>query len=277
MKLRGRLKRWLYGSAGACHYFGTRVFFPPRSHIFAKLCESGIYERDNLKLLAALVRPETVYFDVGANIGLLSIPILRGIPTSRVVSFEPSPNTLPYLSRTKAESDFGDRWQVVGKAAGSAPGELEFFTHSPDLGAYDSFRRTARAGEAARQTVPVTMIDTEWAALGQPVVSVIKIDVEGAELAALRGAAACIAAHQPSILLEWNAQNLAAFGCAPEELLTFAREGGYGIFSLPDMVPVDSATLLRLKMLATENFLLAPNPPRGGWSVQYGGIHGLRD
>ena len=277
MKLRGRLKRWLYGAAGACHYFGTRVFFPRGSHIFAKLCENGIYERDNLKLLAALVRPETVYFDVGANIGLLSIPILRGIPTSRVVSFEPSPNTLPYLSRTKAESDFGDRWQVVGKAAGSAPGELEFFTHSPDLGAYDSFRRTARAGEAARQTVPVTMIDTEWAALGQPVVSVIKIDVEGAELAALRGAVACIAAHQPSILLEWNAQNLAAFGCAPEELLTFAREGGYAIFSLPDMVPVDSATLLRLKMLATENFLLAPHPPAGGWSVQYGGIHGLRD
>jgi hypothetical protein len=78
-------------------------------------------------------------------------------------------------------------------------------------------------------------------------------------------------------LLEWNAENLAAFGCAPEVLLTFARDSGYEIFSLPDLALVDRVTVLRLKMLATENFLLVANPPSGDWNVHYGSFRGLRE
>lgn len=281
MNWRARLKRWIYGScpgfAGSFSYFGTRVFFPKGSHIFEKACESGVYERDNLKLLAALVRPGTAYLDVGANIGLLSIPLLHYFPTCRVVSFEPSPNTLPYLRQTQSQSGFGDRWQVVGKAVGSRPGELEMFTHAPGLGAYDSLRDIHRAGESAKHIVPVTTIDAEWEALARPVVSVIKIDVEGAEMEALRGAVECFGAHRPNILLEWNAENLEAFVCAPESLLTFARETGYELLSLPDLALVEHAAVLRLKMLATENFLLVPNPPGADWNVHYGSFRGLRD
>jgi len=281
MNLRGWLKRWLYGScpgfAGSFSYFGTRVFFPRGSHIFAKACEAGIYERENLKLLAALVRPGTAYLDVGANIGLLSLPLLHYFPTCRVVSFEPSPNTLPFLLQTQRQSGFGDRWQVVGKAVGSTPGELEMFTHAPGLGAYDSLRDIRRAGTAAKRTVPVTTIDAEWEALGRPDVSVIKIDIEGAEMEALKGATACRAAYRPNLLLEWNAENLAAFHCPPESLLTFARTNGYDIFSLPDLALVDRGPVLRLKMLATENFLLVPNPPSSDWNVYYGSFRGLRD
>lgn len=281
MKLRARLKCWLYGScpgfSGAFSYFGTRVAFPKGSHIFERACETGIYERDNLKLIAALVRPGTVYMDVGANIGLLSIPLLHYFPTSQVVSFEPSPNALPYLLETQRQSGFGDRWRVIGKAVGSQLGQLEFFAHAPRLGAYDSLRQVGRAGDSAKHTVPVTTIDSEWEALGKPVVSVIKIDVEGAEMGALQGAAACLRAHRPSLLLEWNAENLAAFGCAPEVLLPFARDSGYEIFSLPDLALVDRVTVLRLKMLATENFLLVANPPSGDWNVHYGSFRGLRE
>ena len=281
MNLRGWLKRWIYGScpglAGSFSYFGTRVFFPSGSHIFEKACATGVYERDNLKLLAALVRPGTAYLDVGANIGLLSIPILHYFPTSQVVSFEPSPNTLPFLQRTQRQSGFGDRWRVVGKAVGSKPGSLEFFTHSPAMGAFDSLRETQRAEGSAKQVVPVTTIDSEWEALEKPVVSMVKIDVEGAELSALTGAAGCIAAHRPNILLEWNAENLAAFDCAPETLLTFAGASGYAIFSLPDLAPVDGPAVLRLRLLATENFLLVPNPPGGDWDVHYGSFRGLRE
>lgn len=281
MNWRARLKRWIYGScpgfAGSFSYYGTRVFFPRGSHIFAKACEAGVYERENLKLLAALVRPGTAYFDVGANIGLLSIPILSCLPACQVASFEPSPNTLPFLLRTLEQSGFGDRWRVIGKAVGSKAGSLEMFTHAPAMGAFDSLRDTRRTGASARRTVAVTTIDSEWETLGKPVVSMIKIDVEGAELDALKGAAACLAAHRPNILLEWNSENLAAFDCEPESLLRFAREAGYDIFSLPELTIVERATTLRLKMLATENFLLAANPPGADWAVHYGSIRGLRD
>ena len=281
MNWRGWLKRWIYGScpgfAGSFSYYGTRVFFPKGSHIFEKTCATGIYEKGNLKLLTALVRPGTTYLDVGANIGLLSIPILRYFPTCRVVSFEPSPNALPFLRRTMQGSEFGDRWQVVGKAVGSHPGSLEFFTHSPALGAYDSLRDTQRVGGPVPQTVAVATIDEEWEALGSPIVSMIKIDVEGAEMEALKGAGKCIAAHRPNILLEWNPDNLAAFDCKVETLLTFSEKNGYDVFSVPDLVPVQHAPALKLKMLGTETFLLVPNPPLEDWDVHHGSFPGLRD
>ena len=277
MKLRGHIKQWLYGAAGRFNYFGTRVYFPKHSHVFERACDTGVYEKENLRLIAALVQTDTCYIDVGANIGLLSVPILRLHPTCSVISLEPSPNALPFLERTRRESSFGDRWRVIGKAAGSKSGELDFFMHDAKQGAFDSLQETGRAGASIRQTVPVTTLDTEWQAAGSPAVSVIKIDVEGAELNALRGATECIQAHRPAILLEWSGANLGAFNCAPQNLFEFASGLGYAVFSLPELDHMDSALHLELKMLRTESYLLAPDLPARGWSVHYTQFRGLKD
>lgn len=89
-------------------------------------CKQGIYESENLKLIYHFVRPNSVYFDVGANIGLMSIPLLYSCPSCTVVSMEPSPNTLKFLIRTFEGSGFGNRWRIVGKAAGSSMGSMNF-------------------------------------------------------------------------------------------------------------------------------------------------------
>src|SRR5437667_387294 len=108
--VRKRLKYWFYGSfpgvAGSFPYYGTRVRFPKGSLGFRAACEQGIFEADNIRFLQTLVKPNTTYFDVGANIGLMAIPILRACPNCSVVSFDPSPNSLPYLKRTISESPF---------------------------------------------------------------------------------------------------------------------------------------------------------------------------
>jgi len=95
------LKRWLYGScpgfAGTFPYFGTQVHFSKGSRSFRAACDQGIYESDNVRLLTALVRPGTLCLDIGTNIGLMSLPVLKAVSTSRVVSFEASPNVLPSI------------------------------------------------------------------------------------------------------------------------------------------------------------------------------------
>ena len=261
-KLRRAFKRWLYGScpgvAGAFLYFGTRVYFPVGSHIFNLACKQGIYEMQNVFLLQSLIQPNSVYFDVGANIGLMAVPFLVHCQTCRVISFEPSSNSLGYLKRTVAGSEFGDRWQVIGKAVGSAEGELDFCIAPAAEGAFDGFRATSRVSAPETIRVAVTTLDREWEALGKPRVSVIKLDVEGAELAALAGAIACIQAEQPCILVEWNAANLPAYDCPPERLLAFADQIGYQVVAVPSLLPVSNPTLLHLHMQQTENFLLMP-------------------
>jgi FkbM family methyltransferase len=260
---RKRIKQWIYGSCPgfdrAFPYYGTKVYFPQNSHLFKRACEEGIYEIENTQLLSSLVRPNTVYFDVGANIGLMSVPVLHECDSCTVVSFEPSPNTLELLKRTAEESPYSDRWRVVGKAVGNEVGSLDFFIASAELGAFDGFQDTERAGTTRKITVPVTTLDMEWEAMDRPSVSLIKIDVEGAELTTLQGAVTCIKSKQPDILLEWTSVNLKAYNCQPEDLLTFASSIGYQVYGLHQLLPIVNSTILILQMRKSETFLLTPN------------------
>jgi FkbM family methyltransferase len=262
MTFRKKLKYWLYGScpglAGSFPYYGTRLHFPKGSLSFRAACEQGIFEADNVRVLQALVKPETFLFDVGANIGLMSAPVLYHVRDARVVAFEPSPNTLPFLQRSIEMSPFRERWALVPKAVGAEEGRAAFSLASQENSLFDGLRGTGRVLATGTVEVELTTVDVTWKELGSPVVSVIKCDVEGAELAVLAGARQCLAAMRPAVLTEWNIRNLSAYVCPPAALLNFAREACYRVYALPVCAPVISARELEVQMAFTENFLLLP-------------------
>jgi FkbM family methyltransferase len=261
MSLKKHIKRWLYGScpgiAGAFPYFGTKVYFPNGSWSFLAACDQGIFESDNVRLLQGLVRPGTWLFDVGTNIGLMSLPVLKAISDARVLSFEPSPNVLEYLKRTIAESSHADRWTLVPKAVGEHEGKVSFNLASPEQSLFDGMKSAQRVAVCREVEVELTTIDSEWKSRGKPEVSMIKIDVEGAELAVLKGARECITFCNPHVLLEWNLQNLKAYDCPARAILEFANELNLRIFSLPWCVWITNEHDLTLHLISTESFLLS--------------------
>ena len=210
-----------------------------------------------MRVLQSLIRPGTTMFDVGANIGLMAVPVLRHCADCHVVSFEPSANVLPSLRRTIAGSPFGSRWQLVEKAVSATDGTSEFTISSQAESLFDGFRNTRRASASSTTTVDVTTLDTTWRALRQPAVSLIKCDVEGADLDVLEGARTCLSATNAAILTEWNATNLAAYERSPASLLEFARSAGYRVFAVPGFVEISDPTTLQLHMIETESFLLS--------------------
>jgi FkbM family methyltransferase len=261
--LRATLKKLIYGKlpivSGRFPYFGEKVFFPRNSFMFELVCKQGVYEKTNVDILLTLARPDTYYFDVGANIGLMSLPVLWHVPTCQVVSIEPSPATAPFLERTAAASSFASRWTVVTDALGSTSGSVDFHAATAGMDAFDGFYDTGRSGvPSAVVKVPMTTLDRVWDGLGRPPVSILKIDVEGAELEVLQGGETCIAAEKPFVLLEWNAGNADAAGRTSADLLNAARDLDYGVYSLPHMTPVSSTAELSAQMLFSEDFLLVP-------------------
>jgi FkbM family methyltransferase len=262
MKFKGWLKKIWFGnlpeSIRAFPYFGIRVHFPRNSMMFHVACDEGMYEWDNLRVLQAFAAEDTVVFDVGANIGLMAVPLLATKPRIIVHSFEPSPNSLPYLRRTVEGGGFGERWKLIEKAVGAEVGNVELHLADEANGAFDGVRNTERVAIGRSVKVPLTTLDAEWEAAGQPPISLIKIDVEGAERSVLNGAAACIARNLPAILVEWNASNLAAFECDPAWLLHFGAGNRYSLFSVPNLARVASARELTAQMALTESFLLLP-------------------
>lgn len=221
-------------------------------------CDQGTYEHDIVRLLLSLVKPGSHFFDVGANIGLISIPILYHFESCQVVSFEPSPNALPFLMRTVEESSFRNRWKVIDKVVTDHEGDIKFAISSAALGAFDGIRDTKRVGHTNEIVLPATTLDIEWAQMNRPNVSAIKIDVEGAELLVLKGAQKCIQNCQPYILLEWNFLNFAPCHFKSKDLLSFANDIHYKVFSAPHLIPVNDETTLSVQMLRIENFLLVP-------------------
>ena len=260
MSLRRLAKYWLYSSvpgfAGRFPYYGTTVHFPPRAPIFRVICRDGRFEPEIIDRLVQLARPDTTVFDVGANLGLMAIPVLHSCGSCRVVSFEPSPNSLAFLRQTINGASFADRWVLIEKALSEEPGELEFTVGTPEDSLFEGFKSGDRI--TAARTIPVTVstLDDEWRALGRPRVSAVKIDVEGAEHQVLDGGRELLAEQRPAILLEWHEAYLKRFGTAAATLLDVAETYSYQIFTVPHGVPVADPGALRVQMMSCQNFLL---------------------
>ena len=261
MSLRHRAKYWLYSSvpgfAGRVPYYGTTVHFPPRAPLFRVMCENGGFEPEIIDRLVKLTRAGTTMFDIGANIGLMAIPVLRACASCRVVSFEPSPNSLSYLRHTVRDAGFGERWLLIDKALGEQKGDASFVIGRPEDALFEGFK-SAALRDARTITVPVSTLDEEWAALGSPDVSVVKIDVEGAEHQVLAGARALLTSKRPAIVLEWHEPYLERFGTPPERLSALAAAYRYRVFTIPQGIAVADAVALQVQMMSCQNFLLLP-------------------
>lgn len=167
---------------------------------------SGGYEDREIAELCKYIVPGGTAFDVGANIGLSALEFSRTIgPAGRVIAFEPHPDTAARL-RGNLDRNGAANVEIVQSAVGAAPGTITF-NESSDATLSSATvipRNLVRSFD-----VPLTTVDLAWAAAGNPQVSVLKIDVEGGELAVLQGASELLARDHPAILLEaWGGQQL---------------------------------------------------------------------
>jgi FkbM family methyltransferase len=267
MRVRSLAKRLLFGAApffrGRFRYYGQVVYFPLGSSTFECACEEGIYERDVMNLILALAKPGTTYFDVGANIGLLSVPVLSVCPTVKVVSIEASPDTLPFLRKTQLRTQRSGNWVVIGAAVAAKAGEAEFWSGGGAMDAFGGLRDTGRGGRKRVVRVPVRTLDDIWREQGCPPVSIVKIDIEGGEYQALRGAKELFSQASPTFIIEWNYQNFAAYGIKGEELLSLCEEMSYKLYACPYLIPVGTQAILKMAMTQTETFILVPPESRG--------------
>jgi len=212
--------------------------------------------------MQAFARDGSYVLDVGANIGLMSVPLLASRPKVKILSFEASVGTVRFLSRTRDESDFRERWEIAPKAVGSAAGTAEFHAGALEVGAYDGLKSTGRAAIESVMKVEVTTIDLEWRQRGCPNISVIKVDVEGAEYDVLLGATECVARCRPAIVVEWSPKNIGAYGRTMEDLLAIAKRLGYRIWALPNLAEIIDPVALQVQASVTESYLLFAGSPR---------------
>jgi len=160
-------------------------------------------------IAAAILPPDGVAMDIGANIGLSALVLGALLPAGRVVAVEPSPRTVQALRQTLALNRMAGRVAVEAVAVSAAAGEVRFHADAAhSAGSKIVFDGTMDGPALPAVTVPVTTLDALVAAHALPRLDLVKVDVEGFEGDVLDGAAAAIARFRPAFILEFNAWTL---------------------------------------------------------------------
>lgn len=151
------------------------------------------YEEQMLEAMVAALEPGDLVVDVGANIGnhTLYLAVVGGL---RVVAYEPNPELIAGLTASIEANDLGERVVVrdVGVHAKAARGTLA------DLDATNLGAQSVAVADEEGDFAVVALDEEQFPAR----VAALKIDVEGAEIDVLDGAAELIARDRPLLYVE---------------------------------------------------------------------------
>ena len=198
---------------------GNGVF--ERSYLVYK----EVFEASHVRLLKELVTPGTTIVDVGAFIGFFSLRFARWVSGSgRVMALEPDPKSLARLRHRLERAGVRKIVDCIQAAVAHESGERRL-TLNADCPV------DHKLGEDG---IPVstTTIDDLLSAYGWPPVSLIKIDVQGAEASVIAGARRTITRFHPSLFVEVSDTTLQAYGSSAEKLLSTLAGWGYTIHRL---------------------------------------------
>lgn len=154
------------------------------------------------RFLLDYLRPNDVFIDVGAHLGELSLLAASKITKGKVLTFEPTPHILPYLHENIALNRANHKIKVIEKAVSDQVGTARFVLN-PESEV--NHLRAKREITSSSIKVPTTTIDREVINNKLSRISLLKIDVEGAEINVLIGAKKNLHQHKiEAMMIEVN-------------------------------------------------------------------------
>lgn len=211
--LQGRLrgKKWIVGAGEHGYWLGS-------------------YELRKRKAFEAEIRPNTVIYDIGANVGFYSLLAahLSG-QDGRVYAFEPLGRNVDFIRRHAALNQFTNI-EVFEAAVAEYSGEV-FFDPGFSIA-------TGHISEKGTVKVRQVCLD-ELLAAGEIVPpDVIKVDVEGAEFAVFKGAQKLVEKFRPLIFLDTHGRDV------HDLTVQFLTDYGYHIEILDGRTLADAKELI---------------------------------
>jgi FkbM family methyltransferase len=179
---------------------GLRLRLDLRDNLQRTLFFTGTYEPGLLDLIEAELRPGDVMADVGAHVGVHALTAARRLQElggGRVVAFEPTEDSAAAIRAAAARN--GLPVEVVRAGLGEEEGTLELRA-DPRYGAFDAGVRSQFGEGEVVGTAPLTTFDRWAAEAGLDRLDVVKIDIEGAEILALRGMRGTLGRLRPRVL-----------------------------------------------------------------------------
>jgi FkbM family methyltransferase len=212
----------LEGTDGIAVVRGFPLVLPDAeaSPVAKRIISLGYTEPKFTAMVERVLSPGQVVADVGASIGYFTCLMAQSVgPKGRVIAFEPWPKALRYL-RHNIEVNHLERVTVVPAAAFDESGHAHL--GPPRYRLTMGSKRPADAVD-----VRVERFDDFAEIRELPRLDAIKMDIEGAELRALRGMTATLARWKPLLLMEVHPTFLQVYDDSLEALYSFLGDLDY--------------------------------------------------
>lgn len=228
--IRKRLHRLLWPRYQLVRRQGVRLLLDNRNWIDTRLLIGQSYEDEQIRSCARLVRENDieVFCDIGANIGLYSLMINHLAAPSETHAFEPVRRNFNQLCGNLFVNELNDRVIPHRLALSDTSGETRIHVDPTSTGVSRlSLEDGSRKADSFshQETIRIARLDELFSWQGHRVL--MKIDVEGHELAALRGMQNLLANNAVILQVE------AFAGEAAESLAAFMQEAGYSPLANP--------------------------------------------
>lgn len=194
-----------------------------------------------------VVRDGDTAIDIGANFGLWAHYMSKAVGRSgKVYSFEPIPFTARTFRLIARALGFTHNVELVEKGCGETSGKVVFTVPVMDTGAISAGlvhmqgRNDARPGREEHAAFPKTkdvecdVVTIDEYVAGAERITLLKCDIEGADLYAMRGAKKTLEKHKPVVIIEITPWFLEGFGLEVTDVTSFFEGLGYRCYKYTD-------------------------------------------
>jgi FkbM family methyltransferase len=194
----------------------------------------GTYEPELQAAISSLAQPGMVVYDIGANIGYVSLLLRRKVgEKGQVYAFEPLPENLERLRTNLALNGLTSQVMVVAGAVVERSKPVRFLV-GPSGGMGKVEGAAGRQGISYRDSILVDGISLDEFVYdsGNPTPDLIKMDIEGGEALAVKGMERLLHEARPVLLMELHGPR------AAEVVWSALTGAGYRICRMSPGLPV---------------------------------------
>jgi FkbM family methyltransferase len=158
-----------------------------------------------INMFSKAIEPESTFIDIGANVGLVSVPLGAKFRECKGIAVEPIERNVDALSRNLTLNSLNSTITIIPVALGDKVGTVSMLRDNNFGGSTGNAKIVMDAGTStATHEVNVELLDNIWRESGSPAVSFIKVDVEGYEYQVLKGGAELISRCRPVVYGEFH-------------------------------------------------------------------------
>jgi FkbM family methyltransferase len=235
--------------------FDLRYLLFPSDAVYESFLNDGYYERAEQTFCAGYVEPGMTVFDVGASHGYYTLLFAKTAGPDHVHAFEPEQRNFARL-RMNLELNGFESLHASRLAVVDRPRDVDLNVFPPELYGWHTLGTPSMevdgkpATPVAQQRIRGVTLDDYSSEHGVERIDLLKLDVEGAELEVLRGAARLLREGRIAcILFEVSEAMVEGMSHDPAEIFDLLRGAGLGVHEL-----VEDGTLGPIVMSSKRHF-----------------------